>query len=136
MPHVIPGGLVRMDLQPSIESVISSGSSTTEFTPTIAKRTANTTVTVPDGQTIVIAGLTRKDKQKVDHRLPLLGDIPLLGWFFRYTREIEKTANLLILVTPTIIREPGDATGSTQAWRLRTGIHDDAEVPDAQQPGP
>ena len=136
MPHVIPGGLVRMDLQPSIESVISSGSSTTEFTPTIAKRTANTTVTVPDGQTIVIAGLTRKDKQKVDHRLPLLGDIPLLGWLFRYTREIEKTANLLILVTPTIIREPGDATGSTQAWRLRTGIHDDAEAPDAQQPGP
>ncbi|NLF86832.1 MAG: hypothetical protein GX571_12085 [Lentisphaerae bacterium] len=136
LPHVIPGGLVRMDLQPSIESVISSGSSTTEFTPTIAKRTANTTVTVPDGQTIVIAGLTRKDKQKVDHRLPLLGDIPLLGWLFRYTREIEKTANLLILVTPTIIREPGDATGSTQAWRLRTGIHDDAEAPDAQQPGP
>ena len=135
MPHVIPGGLVRMDLQPSIESVISSGSSTTEFTPTIAKRTANTTVTVPDGQTIVIAGLTRKDKQKVDHRLPLLGDIPLLGWFFRYTREIEKTANLLILVTPIIFREPGDAAGSTEAWRLRTGIHDDAEAPDAQ-PGP
>jgi len=136
VPHVIPGGLVRMDLNPSIESIISSGSGTTEFTPTIAKRTANTTVTVPDGQTIVIAGLTRKDKQKVDHRLPLLGDIPLLGWLFRYTREIEKTANLLILVTPTILHEPGDAAGSTQAWRLRTGIHDHAEAPDAQQPGP
>ena len=136
VPHVIPGGLVRMDLNPSIESVISSGSGTTEFTPTIAKRTANTTVTVPDGQTIVIAGLTRKDKQKIDHRLPLLGDIPVLGWLFRYTREVEKTANLLILVTPTILHEPGDAAGSTQAWRLRTGIHDHAEAPDAQQPGP
>ena len=130
MPHVIPGGLVRMDLNPSIESVISSGSSTTEFTPTIAKRTANTTVTVPDGQTIVIAGLTRKDTQKIDNRIPLLGDIPLLGWLFRYTSEIEKTANLLILVTPTIIRTPADAATSTRTWRLKTGIQDDAAPPE------
>jgi general secretion pathway protein D len=129
MPHVIPGGLVRMDLSPSIESVISSGSSTTEFTPTIAKRTANTTVTVPDGQTIVIAGLTRKDVQKIDNRIPVLGDIPLLGWLFRYTSDVEKTANLLILVTPTIIRSPAEARQSTQAWRNKTGIHDDAEAP-------
>ena len=129
VPHVIPGGLVRMELNPSIESVINSGSRTTEFTPTIAKRTASTTVTVPDGQTIVIAGLTRKDVQKVANRIPLLGDIPLLGWLFRYTSEVEKTANLLILVTPTIIATPADAAPSTQAWRLKTGIHADASVP-------
>ena len=132
LPHVIPGGLVRMDLNPSIESVISSGSSTTEFTPTIAKRSASTTVTVPDGETIVIAGLTRKDTQKIDKRIPLLGDIPLLGWLFRYTSEVEKTANLLILVTPTIIRTPADAQSSAQVWRRKTGIQDDAESPETQ----
>lgn len=133
MPHVIPGGLVRMELNPSIESVISSGSSETEFTPTIAKRTANTTVTVPDGETIVIAGLTRSDRQVVDRRIPLLGDIPLLGWLFRYKSDVAKRTNLLIFVTPTIIRTPADARKASQAWRLKTGIEDDAAAP-RQQP--
>ncbi|MDD5707148.1 MAG: secretin N-terminal domain-containing protein [Kiritimatiellae bacterium] len=132
MPHVIPGGLVRMQLNPSIESVISAGSSETEFTPTIAKRTANTTVTVPDGQTIVIAGLTRKDRQVVDNRIPILGDIPLLGWLFRYKSEVEKRANLLILVTPTIVAAPADAQKATQAWRTKTGITGDAAAPRQQ----
>ncbi len=134
MPHVIPGGLVRMELNPSIESVISTGSSETEFTPTIAKRTANTTVTVPDGETIVIAGLTRMDRQVVDNRIPLLGDIPLLGWLFRYKSDVSKRTNLLIFVTPTIIRTPADARKASQAWRLKTGIEDDAAAPRQQQP--
>lgn len=134
MPHVIPGGLVRMELNPSIESVISSGSGETAFTPTIAKRTAATTVTVPDGQTIVIAGLTRTDHQKVDRRIPLLGDIPLLGWLFRYKSDVAKRTNLLIFVTPTIISSPLDAQRASQEWRQKTGIENDAQA--LRQPRP
>ncbi len=131
VPHIIPGGLVRMELSPSIESVIGSGSSTTEFTPTIAKRSATTTVTVPDGQTIVIAGLTRKDVQKVAKKIPLLGDIPLLGWLFRYRSEVEQRTNLLIMVTPTVIATPGDARLTTDTWRAKTGIYDEGVAGEA-----
>ena len=120
-PHVIPGGLVRMELNPSIESV-RANTGGDEYTPTISKRSASTTVTVPDRQTIVIAGLTRTDHQKVDNRIPILGHIPLLGWLFRYKSDIEKKTNLLIFVTPTLVSAPEDAAGPTDAWRARTGI--------------
>ncbi len=134
MPHVIPGGLVRMELNPSIESVISSGSGDSAYTPTIAKRSADTTVTVPNGETIVIAGLTRKDRQVIDNRIPFLGDIPLLGWLFRYKSDVEKRTNLLIFVTPTILNSPSDARQTTELWQQKTGIQ--GEVSDDQQTQP
>ncbi|MGI6495547.1 MAG: secretin N-terminal domain-containing protein [Kiritimatiellia bacterium] len=120
-PHVIPGGLVRMELNPSIESVLSNTGGDA-YTPTISKRSATTTVTVPDRQTIVIAGLTRTDRQVVDNRIPILGHIPLLGWLFRYKSDVEKKTNLLIFVTPTLVSTPADASVPTEEWSLRTGI--------------
>ena len=120
-PHVIPGGLVRMELNPSIESVLSNTSGD-EYTPTISKRSASTTVTVPNRQTIVIAGLTRTDHQIVDKRIPILGSIPLLGWLFRYKSDVEKKTNLLIFVTPTLVSAPEDAQLPTSEWLERTGI--------------
>jgi general secretion pathway protein D len=134
-PHLAPDGLVRMELSPSIEAVIDSGSSAADaqYTPTIARRTASTTVTVPDGQTIVIAGLTRKDRQKVDRRIPLLGDIPVLGWLFRYRVASDRRTNLLILVTPTRIPAPSDAADVRRAWERKTGLPSDESSP-AQRP--
>ena len=123
-PHVIPGGLVRMELNPSIESVLANTSGDA-YTPTISKRSASTTVTVPDRQTIVIAGLTRTDHQVVDNRIPVLGSIPLLGWLFRYKSDVEKKTNLLIFVTPTLVNAPSDAAIPTEEWRLRTGLRPD-----------
>lgn len=120
-PHIVPGNLVRMELTPSIESVIST-STADALTPTIAKRTATTTVTVADGHTIVIAGLTRTKTQKVDRRIPILGYIPVIGWLFRYKADVEEKTNLLICVTPTILAKPEDAQKPTDAWRRKTGI--------------
>ena len=129
-PHIVPGELVRMELTPSIESVDATSSSD-NLTPTISKRTATTAVTVPDGQTIVIAGLTRSNIQKVDRRIPILGSIPLLGWLFRYKSEVETKTNLLIFVTPTIITKPENASKTTDAWKLKTGIDPEKEAKEA-----
>ena len=121
-PHIIPGGKVRVELHPSIEAVTDSGDDPNGLTPTIAKREVNTTVTVPNQQTIVIAGLTRRDTIKVDKKYPLLGSIPLIGWLFRSTQESEKVTNLLIFVTPTIIGSREDADAVTARWRKKTGL--------------
>ena len=102
VPHVIPGGEIQMDLAPSIEAVIDPGPSGT-FSPTVAKREVKTTVTVGDGETIVIAGLTREDKTRSVEKIPLLGSIPLLGALFRHTVESTEKTDLLILVTPSIV---------------------------------
>ncbi len=124
-PHVVPGGDVQMDLKPSIQAVIDPGPTGTQFAPTIAKREVSTTVTVPDGRTIVIAGLTREDQTETVKRVPWLGSIPILGLLFRDTVEQAEKTDLLIFVTPTVV---GDITASArirEEWEQMTGLPDD-----------
>lgn len=121
-PHIIPGGKVRVELNPSIEAVTDTGDSPDGLTPTIAKRQVETTVTVPDKETIVIAGLTRRDTIEVEKRYPILGSIPLVGWLFRSTSQTQRTTNLLIFVTPTIIATRDDAGAMAETWRTKTGL--------------
>lgn len=77
--------------------------------PITTKRAASTTVVVKNAQTVAIAGLIRDNKSTIEHKIPLLGDIPLLGWLFKFqTKKAEKT-NLMIFLTPHIIKESEDA---------------------------
>lgn len=77
--------------------------------PTTTKRAATTTVVVKNAQTVAIAGLIRDNKSTIEHRVPFLGDIPLLGWFFKFqTKKSDKT-NLMVFLTPHIIKESEDA---------------------------
>jgi general secretion pathway protein D len=125
-PHVIPGGRVRMALNPSIEAVIDNGPEGTQFTPTIARRQVETTVTVDDGRTIVIAGLTRQDKRESENRVPILGSIPILGWLFRHKETITERTDVLILVTPTIVSDAASADSMRQHWENKTGLDNNA----------
>ncbi len=77
--------------------------------PITTKRAASTTVVVKNAQTVAIAGLIRDNKSTIEHKVPLLGDIPLLGWLFKFqTKKADKT-NLMIFLTPHIIKESEDA---------------------------
>jgi general secretion pathway protein D len=122
-PHFIPGGRIRMALNPSIEAVIDSGSTTTQFTPTIAKREVQTTVTVEDGRTIVIAGLTRQDERESERRVPYLGAIPILGWLFRRNERVSERTDVLIFVTPTVVSDVGAASSHQKRWEGKTGLN-------------
>ena len=102
-PHVNPDHEIQIDLNPSIEAIVDSG--TDKYTPTISKREVKTTVTVPDRSTVVLSGLIREDEATLVSKVPLLGDIPLLGWLFRSTSKTKKRTNLLIFVTPTIVTD-------------------------------
>lgn len=120
-PHIIPDGLVQMELNPSIEAIIETGSRD-QLTPTIARREVSTTVTVPDGRTIVIAGLTRDDKQKVTRRVPFLSAIPVIGFLFRQTSDSTEKTNMLIFVTPRIVDNIAMAERVKEEWREKTGL--------------
>ncbi|MDD4060920.1 MAG: type II secretion system secretin GspD [Kiritimatiellae bacterium] len=120
-PYIIPGGLVKVELEPSIEAVTDSGGAD-QYVPTISKRMVKTTMTVPDGQTIVIAGLTRNDESEIERKVPLLGDIPLLGWLFRWNSKSATKTNILIFVTPTIMTDAADAVAVRQALEAKAGI--------------
>ena len=126
-PRVIPGGEIQMVLNQAIEAVIDSATGGMEFTPTIAKREVSTTVTVPDGKTIVIAGLTREDKVESEERVPILGSIPLLGMLFRHTVKSTESTDMLIFVTPRIITDMNVADAVRKELEERTKLTHDSE---------
>lgn len=121
-PHVNPNGDITMQLNPSIEAVVDQGSKDLKYTPTIAKREVSTTVTVPDRSTIVISGLIREDRVKQVSKVPLLGDIPLLGWLFRSTADVRRKTNLFIFVTPHIVTDEGTSAEIDRRLIERSGL--------------
>ena len=133
-PHVNPNDEVTMELNPSIEAIIDQGSVDTPFTPTIAKREVSTTVTVQNEATIAISGLIRDDEVNVVSKVPILGDIPILGHLFRNTVKRKQRTNLLILVTPHIIHSLEEAASLRAAMEEKTqleGMHDEWKLGEA-----
>jgi general secretion pathway protein D len=110
-----------MTLSPSIEAITDPGPSG-QYAPTISKREVTTTVTVPDGRTIVIAGLTRTDTTKLDQSVPYLSRIPLIGMLFRNTSDKVEKTNMLILVTPTVVGDIDASERVKQVWQAKTEL--------------
>lgn len=77
--------------------------------PTTLKREAKTTVVIKDGQTVVIGGLIDETESRTNYKVPLLGDIPILGYLFRSTSRSLDKKNLYIFLTPHIIENPAEA---------------------------
>ncbi|MBW2648577.1 MAG: type II secretion system secretin GspD, partial [Deltaproteobacteria bacterium] len=81
----------------------------TSVRPTTYKRTTKTAVTIKDKNTIVIGGLIGDDITNTVYKTPCLGDIPGLGWLFKYKSEKRERRNLFIFVTPHIVENPTEA---------------------------
>lgn len=79
--------------------------------PIVLSRDIVTRVNVPSGQTVAIGGLVEDRKSKVEIKVPILGDIPLLGLLFRHTEDAVSKNNLIILITPTILDDSKPLTG-------------------------
>lgn len=97
--------------------------------PTTFKRTATTTVLVRDNNTIVIGGIIGQDDTESEAKVPLLGDIPVLGWLFKTKKSLRKKTNMFIFITPRIIKNPGDMAGVTA---IKTDIIE-KDLPEARQ---
>jgi general secretion pathway protein D len=111
-PHVNTDGQVRLEIAPEVSEVApqSEAVQITEglTSPVFVTTTATTTVSVRNNQTVVIGGLIRDRWSKSESRVPVLGDIPLLGLLFR-DELVEKTrTELMIFLTPVVITKPHD----------------------------
>jgi type II secretory pathway component GspD/PulD (secretin) len=110
-----------MELNPAISAITDPGDPGT-YTPTISKREVKTTVIVPDGKMIIIAGLTREDSVISKSKVPLLGDIPILGFLFRWDTEQKDKSNIIIIVQPTIITSIESQKDVLDKWEDKTAI--------------
>lgn len=140
-PKISPDGTVKLDIG-TTNSAVSSSSvpiSKDVSAPIINQRRANTTVSVPSGQTILIGGLiaTTDDKRMV--KVPWLGDIPVIGAMFRKSHNTRERKELLILLTPQILsgsQEEGtvkDMQKVTREQLDRSRIQDEIKRDDLQK---
>ena len=110
-PRINTEGTVKMDVSPTISSLSSSSVAVSSgFTvPIINSRSATTTVSVQDGQTVVIGGLISTEDDERVTKIPWLGDIPYIGAAFKRTKKTRVRSELLIILTPHVIIEPSAA---------------------------
>ena len=114
MPSISTDGFVRMDIKPEISQL---SEQTTQVAadvaaPIITSCTVDTVVTVKDGQSVVIGGLIQTTEEKRRTKVPILGDIPILGIPFRSKKDSSTKTELLVILTPRVI--PG-APGASEA---------------------
>lgn len=112
IPHISPDGYLRLEIEQTVEEFIETSYSDTR--PGKSTRSAKTVVTVPDRRTVAIGGMKKEYKTEVISKTPLLGDIPILGFFFRKTKEITREKYLWIFIKPEIIREFSDLHDKTK----------------------
>ncbi|MGY2231310.1 type II and III secretion system protein family protein [Pseudomonas tolaasii] len=128
-PTLLPNGRIALQVRPEVSSVVSGG--TVDFgnfhVPSFSVRRADTRVEVGSGQTFAIAGLFQRESSQDIEKLPLLGDLPILGNLFRSKRFQRNETELVILITPYLV-EP--VRGRTLATPL------DAQPATAAATGP
>ena len=104
-PHISSNDAVRLEIEQETKDL---GGKDPELGPTWAERKLKTQVVVHDQESVVIGGLIQEREVYNATKVPLLGDIPLLGYLFKYTTKQKKKTNLLILLTPYIIKDQLD----------------------------
>lgn len=108
-PFITADNMVEMIVQPQISSLSDSQSipiGNGATAPVIDVRSADTVAVTPDGQTVVIGGLMQTSKAQNETKIPLLGDIPLLGNLFKRRQKVEVQKELVIFLTPHIVQAP------------------------------
>ncbi|MFC1739177.1 type II secretion system protein GspD [Planctomycetota bacterium] len=122
-PYIGDDGYIRMDIHPKD----SSGSLNDQGLPDEDSTELATNIIVKDGQTVVIGGLFRDVVTTTRKQIPLLGDLPLIGGLFRSTTDSSQRQEVIVMLTPHIIENPGEVEGKARAEdisRKRFGAED------------
>lgn len=122
-PFISNDGMVEMIVSPEISSLadqsqwVSIGGGA--LAPVINTRSADTVVVTPDGHTVIIGGLMQNSKTASDSKIPLLGDIPLLGNLFKRQSKNNSKTELLIFLTPHIVQAPAELAALSEKERAK-----------------
>ncbi len=130
-PHVAGLGTIRLELEQETSAVKDSVGEAVDIVTT--KRQLNTTVLADDGETIALGGLISDDVQKTVSKVPLLGDIPLLGFLFRSTSESHVKRNLMVFIKPTVLANNDRLVDMTRekymgVTAMQFRVNDDGEL--------
>jgi general secretion pathway protein D len=130
-PRVNSGGLVTLDLAQEVSAVASQATNTVMGSPTFDDQVFRTQVAVQDGQTVGMAGLISDNASQGNAGLPWIKDIPVIGTLFSTQANSRERTELLVLITPHVIRDQRDARALTED--MRTELTNAALVPQQLQ---
>ncbi len=120
-PRVSDNGRVLLDIEQEVSDVKPTTSSTID-SPTISQRRIKTTVSVDNGQSIVLAGLMQDRAQRDRGQIPLAGDIPLIGNLFKNKTDTIRRTELLIAITPHVIKDDAQIGQIAAEFRDRINL--------------
>ena len=134
-PHINFDGLVTMDVHPEISDIAPLSESVVitpgVLSPTFNVNSADTTVAVRTGQTVVIGGLIREGETDTFSRVPILGDLPLIGFLFSNTVKERVQRELMIFLTPIVAFTSAQLEEMTELEKAKLKLIDDGDVEDA-----
>jgi general secretion pathway protein D len=122
IPHISKDRFVRLEIEQKVDQLVGVSLSdiTGPLTPATLKRETSTVVSVKDHQTIVISGMISDGYTTQESKVPILGDIPILGMLGRFRKNSIDKKNLIIFITPHIVRNPTELAMLTQKTRDRS----------------
>lgn len=107
-PQINEGNAIKLDIEQEVSSIAPATSSVSSSDIITNKRSIKTSVLVDDGQILVLGGLIEDRYAESEDKVPVLGDLPLLGALFRYSKTTKDKQNLMVFIRPTIIRGSGE----------------------------
>jgi len=127
-PLITQGGTVKLKIFQEVSRVLDSELSTTFGTVSTTKRSIESTVLVEDEQFVVLGGLIQDQDSIGESKVPILGDIPIMGNLFKYENKVRRKTNLFVFLRPVVIRSEEDAKILTMdRYKYLKGFENEAE---------
>jgi len=130
-PRITSNGYVTMDVTQTANDFVSY---TSFNAPIVNQREAQTTVSVKDGETVVLGGIINNSVSRTVSKIPFLGDLPLVGNLFRSTTKADNKTELLVFLTPHVVRDPAEARRLRLQTEQELGKTTQQMIPPAQKP--
>jgi general secretion pathway protein D len=121
-PRINESGRVLLDIEQEVSSVARTTTSGID-SPTIRQRRVKTTVVVNDGEALALGGLIQDQARQGSEQIPVLGDLPIIGNIFRQKTDGVVKTELLIMITPRVVRDQNEARRVTEEFRRSIGLY-------------
>lgn len=131
VPFVGASDEITVDIEPEVSNVTGTGP---DGLPEVSRRKASTTVRVKNGETIIIGGLKQREQSKAVTRTPILSEIPIIGELFKSRTKNTREADLMILITPTLISADNAESGAADHKEEKSTTPQEQQGSGGEQP--
>jgi general secretion pathway protein D len=136
-PHLMEDDMIRLEVTQEITAVTNDPQVLGDdiaVGPTTRKRSATTTIMAKNGETVAMGGLIQEDSLFIRSKIPFLGDIPGLGWLFKSDTTQQNKLNLLLFLTPTIVKDSSQMNRLVEINKSRSELLKKEQLPDKDKP--